>query len=300
MLGHYFSVAALNFRKSPIVALANVTVLALGLTAFVATYAVTDFWNGAERQFANSQRTYIISSRIEMKDGTVALYETPATNPFLAEHLPSYFPQIEAVSRARLLGTAAVVSSAERATRLYAKAVDPEFLEIFDLPFAAGNARTALAEPRSVVLTESAAAQLFGTADAVGRTVSLGNRVDATVTGVVQAIAEPSHMARSAMATMPFDLLASMDLRATYLGIPQEDGPGNWFGMDGTTYMLLPADGSFTPAELDAGLDVASCSRCCRSPRCSGSTLRACFSAAAARSRTCCGCSARWCSASPA
>jgi putative ABC transport system permease protein len=58
------------------------------------------------------------------------------------------------------------------------------------------------------------------------------------------------------MATLPFDLLASMDLRAAYLGVPQETGPGNWFGMDGTTYMLLPADGSLTAAEIDAGLDA--------------------------------------------
>lgn len=63
--------------------------LALGLTAFVATYAVTDFWNGAERQFANSQRAFVISSRIEMKDGTVARYETPATNRYRLPH--AYF-----------------------------------------------------------------------------------------------------------------------------------------------------------------------------------------------------------------
>ena len=41
MLRHYVSVAALTFRKSPIVVIANITVLALGLTAFVATYAAT-------------------------------------------------------------------------------------------------------------------------------------------------------------------------------------------------------------------------------------------------------------------
>jgi putative ABC transport system permease protein len=256
VLGHYLSVAAVNFRKAPLVALANITVLALGLTAFVATYAVTDFWNSAEKQFANSQRTFVISSRIEMKDGTVALYEVPATNPFLAEHLPIYFPQLEAVSRAQLLGTDAAVSAGGRAARLYAKAVDPEFLEIFDLPFVAGDTRTALAQPRSVVITESAAARLFGTANPLGQTVSLGNRVDATVTGVIQAVSEPSHMARSPMATLPFDLLASMDLRTAYLGLPQENGPGNWFGMDGTTYMLLPADGSLTLEAIDAGLDA--------------------------------------------
>ena len=73
MLGHYLAVAALAFRKSPFVALANITVLALGLTAFVATYAVTDFWNGAERQFENADRIFVIASRIEANDGSSSI-----------------------------------------------------------------------------------------------------------------------------------------------------------------------------------------------------------------------------------
>lgn len=258
MLRHYLAVAVLAFRKSPIVTIANVTVLGLGLTAFVAAYAVTAFWNGAERQFSNSQRTFIISSRIEMSDGSVALYETPATNPHIARYLLTYFPQLEAVARARRLGIGGDTSIAagERAARLFAVAVDAEFLEIFDLPFRTGDARTALAEPRSVVLTESAAERLFGADDAVGRTVSLGNRVDATVTGVIEAIAEPSHMARSATASLPFEMLASMDLHAAYSGNAPEGGVENWFGIDSATYVLLPSDRSLTPTELQTGLEA--------------------------------------------
>jgi len=256
MLGHYLSVAALTFSKSPFVALANVTVLALGLTAFVATYAVTDFWNGAERQFANSDRTFIISSRIEMTDGSVALYEMPATNPYLAGYLRTYLPRIEAVARARSLGGDTPISAGSLAARLSTVAVDAEFLEIFDLPFIAGDSRTALAAPRSVVLTESAAVRLFGADSPLGLAVSLGNRVDATVTGVVKAIAEPSHMARSAAASLPFDVLVSMDLRDLYVGVTQNGGPENWFGIDGTTYVLLPTDGSLPAAELQAGVEA--------------------------------------------
>jgi putative ABC transport system permease protein len=255
MHGHYLSVAGLNFRKAPLVALANVTVLALGLTAFVATYAVTDFWDSAEKQFANSQRTFVISSRIEMSDGTIALYEVPTTNAYLASYLPSDFPQIEAVARARQFARDAPVSAGGRAARLYAVGVDPAFLEIFDLPFVAGDARAALAQPGSVVLTEYAAERLFGAASPLGLTVTFANRVDATVTGVVKAIPEPSHMAHSTSAGLPFDVLASMDVRDAYLRETQA-GPENWFGMDGTTYILLPQDGSLTAAELRSGLEA--------------------------------------------
>jgi putative ABC transport system permease protein len=134
--------------------------------------------------------------------------------------------------------------------------VDADFLEIFDLPFTAGDSRTALAMPRSVVLTESAAQRLFGADSPLGLTVSIGNRVDATVTGVVKAIPEPSHMARSASASLSFDVLASMDVRDVYVGVPQNNGPENWFGIDGTTYVLLPADQSLTAAELRAGVET--------------------------------------------
>lgn len=258
MLGHYLSVAALTFRKSPFVALANVTVLALGLTAFVATYAVTDFWNGAERQFANSQRIFVISSRIEASDGSVVLEKTPATNPYIANYLSTYVPRIEAVARARSLGFdgEVPVSVGDRAARLFAVAADAKFLEIFDLPFIAGDSRAALAQPRSVVLTENAAERLFGQVSPLGLTVSLSNRVDATVTGVVRAISEPSHLARSTAASMKFDMLASMDLHATYWGETQDNEPENWFGIDSSTYVLLPPDGSVSAGDLQAGVET--------------------------------------------
>ena len=134
------------------------------VAAFVATYAITDFWNGAERQFENADRIFVIASRIEANDGSVVLDKVPATNPYIANYLPTYVPRIEAVARARNLGFGGEVpvSAGDRAAPLFAVAADAEFLEIFDLPFIAGDSRTALARPRSVVLTESAAERLFG------------------------------------------------------------------------------------------------------------------------------------------
>ena len=110
MLGHYLSVAALTFRKSPFVALANITVLALGLTAFVATYAVTDFWNGAERQFENSDRIFVISSRIEASDGSVVLERIPATNPYIATHLPPRMSRSRSITSRRRCATGELLS----------------------------------------------------------------------------------------------------------------------------------------------------------------------------------------------
>jgi hypothetical protein len=92
MLRHYFSVALLNFRKTPFATLANVAVLALGLAAFIVACAGTGCWSRGDRQFASSDRTFVVSSRIQLADGSVVLRETPMTNPHVAGYLA---PQAE-------------------------------------------------------------------------------------------------------------------------------------------------------------------------------------------------------------
>ena len=46
---------------------------------------------------------------------------------------------------------------------MYVVGADAAFLEIFDLPFIAGDAKNALRDPSSAVLTQDAAKRLFGT-----------------------------------------------------------------------------------------------------------------------------------------
>jgi putative ABC transport system permease protein len=255
MVRHYLSVALLNFRKAPFAALANVVVLGLGLTAFVAVYAVIGFWSRAESHFPNANRTFVITSRMQLADGTVVFREAPVTNAYVASYLRADYPEIEATARAGSFLDDVPVAAGERAIRLAAVGVDPEFLDIFDLPFVAGDTRDGLREPRSVVLTQRTAERLFGTDDPLGKTVSLANLVDATVTGVVGTIPEPSHLGASITALGHFDMLASMDLRDRYLQ-RGAGGPENWFGMDSTTYVLFPADGSLKPDELARDLDA--------------------------------------------
>jgi putative ABC transport system permease protein len=57
---------------------------------------------------------------------------------------------------------------------MYVVGADAAFLEIFDLPFIAGDAKNALRDPSSAVLTQDAAKRLFGTDNVLGRTITLG------------------------------------------------------------------------------------------------------------------------------
>ncbi len=62
---------------------------------------------------------------------------------------------------------------------------DSTFFDMFDFPLLHGDRATCLMQKGSIVLTESFARRYFGTADAVGRTVTTADNTHFRVTGVV-------------------------------------------------------------------------------------------------------------------
>ena len=72
-------------------------------------------------------------------------------------------------------------------TKLYLYGVQAggDFLKMFRYPFISGNANTALADPLSIVLTESTAKALFGNTDAINKVVRVDNRDNLKVTAVI-------------------------------------------------------------------------------------------------------------------
>jgi putative ABC transport system permease protein len=256
MLKHYLAVALRNLRASPLASTMNVVTLALGIACFVIAYAFVLFWSTAERQFANADRIAVFTMSLKLKGDQFSYEGDPRLPAIAAKYLKEDFPAIEKIARAAGIGENTMIASGERALRAPAAAADAELLELFELPFVAGDARNALRSPRSVVLKKDFAAKLFGTESALGQSVRIGNVVDATVTGVIDAIAEPSHMGRSKLATLQFDFLTSYDViealddsrRPANAPAPTE----NWTESKAVTYALLPADGSFTLAQLKA------------------------------------------------
>ena len=80
---------------------------------------------------------------------------------------------------------------------------DSSFFRIFDFQLLHGDPRTALTEPRTIVLTEDMARKYFGEEDPVGKTLRLNDRTDYMVTGVFQEIPGNSHF--------HFDVFISME-----------------------------------------------------------------------------------------
>ncbi len=70
---------------------------------------------------------------------------------------------------------------------------DPEIFEIFDFPLVLGDARTALNDDSSILISEKMRKKIFGDKNPIGELISLGEKKILKVTGVFKDIKRNSH-----------------------------------------------------------------------------------------------------------
>ncbi len=258
MFTHYLLVVLRSVGRAPLLSAINVLTLTLGLVCFLAAYGAVGFWNRAEGHFANVSRTYVVTQNITLVGDYPRREQLTESNPNVAPYLETDFPAIDAVARARIATAAELVAFDDRVASLFDVSVDPAFLEIFDLPFISGDSQHALSRPRSAVLTRDAASRLFGAEEPLGRSLLLKNSLEVTVTGVIDAIPEPSHMGGSPTAQLRFDMLTSMDVYDHFEIVARNPlapaPPVIWISGGVMTYVLLPASGSLTRTSLERQL----------------------------------------------
>jgi putative ABC transport system permease protein len=252
MFSHYFAVAMRSIRSTPLASLINLLTLAVGLVCFVTAYSFVAFWDAAEQHFPKAPDIHVLTGGLGDRGGW-APRDRARVPAVAAEFLRTDYPAVK-LARATVIDPELTVAADGRAERSFGVAVDPEFLEMFDLPFVAGDPRSALASPRSVVITRDFAARLFGPTEPIGKTVVIANALDATVTAVVGAIPEPSHLGHSTNAALPFDLLASRDVLDA-LRVRPVPPQFSWRSPDTFVYLYLPPSGNLTADALDAQLD---------------------------------------------
>lgn len=255
VLPHYLTIAARNLGRNKIDASVGILGLAFGLACFLGTHVFTTYVSSADRSFPHVDRIYAIYTSFDVRAMNLAVPLSAGASPLLADALRAEFPELEVVARSRTDARAVVGVGAEDTFRKV-RYVEPDFLEIFDLPLVAGSRRQAVARSRSALLTQRTARALFGDADAVGRTLHLRGVGDVEVAGVLGELAEPSQFGRSMTSDDPVEIFVVTQVPEDISG-PQPEGiPENlrWFLSSYVdTYVLLPERG-FTAAALNARL----------------------------------------------
>ena len=224
MLANYLKVAWRNLVRHKGYSFINIFGLAVGLGSCLMILLWVRDERSYDRFHANAPDIYrVIVQLAAPGGGSESIAVLP---PNLGPALKAEFPEIRQAARHLYVGQQIVAYGEKRFYEDNVSLVDSEFLQMFSFPLRRGAAKSALADPRSIVLTETAAARYFGPADPMGKILRLNNRRDCIVTGILADIPPQSHLT--------FDILLPF-LAAEEFGYPAQ----SWERFSDETYVLV-------------------------------------------------------------
>lgn len=191
MFRNYFKTALRNLKRNKSYAVINITGLAVGIAACLLIFLLIQYHTSFDNFHKNSDRIYRVVAATKTTDGMS--YSRHNAFP-LAEGLRIDYPQLEQVARIYMEDDRqiTVMDDNTNATQKKFKVsklffTEPDFFDIFNFPFIAGNPKTALSEPNTAVLTQQMAEQYFGDwRTAINRYIKYDNEKVCKVTGILK------------------------------------------------------------------------------------------------------------------
>jgi putative ABC transport system permease protein len=199
MLRNYITVALRNLAANRLHSLINIGGLAVGLAACLLILLYVRDELGYDRWIPNADRiaavetTFFIPGRETLQVAAAPGLVKPALeNDFSSD-----------VERAvRVYKAEAPMRTGDRQFLTKVTYVDPGYFEVFDLPMVAGQREAVLANNASILLSRSTAEKYFGDGSALGKTVTVGDKLVFTVIGVFADIPHNSHLELHAIALL--------------------------------------------------------------------------------------------------
>jgi putative ABC transport system permease protein len=193
MLRNYLKIAWRNLVKNRTFSVINMAGLAIGLSCFllIAMYVMDEL--SYDRFNKNADRIYRIQSDITFGGTALHLAVSP---DITGEILKKDYPQVEQYTRIYNSNGAKLIRKGnEYINERNVVHADSTLFDVFTLPAVAGDTKTALNEPNTVVMTSTAAKKYFGTTDVLGKTIETNDDSSTVykITAVINDIPKNSH-----------------------------------------------------------------------------------------------------------
>ncbi|MDP4260602.1 MAG: ABC transporter permease [Bacteroidota bacterium] len=190
MFRNYLKAAFRSLRKSKGFTALNIIGLAAGLgVCLLIVLYVTDELS-YDRYNTNADRIYRIDEDIYLNN---TQYDATTTSKFMGPALVASYPKIQQMVRFRNPHDELVRKGNDHILEHHFIFADSTIFKVFTLPMIAGDPNTALNNPHSIVIDESAARRYFNSTDVVGRTLEVGNdNSPLKITGVIRDMPEQS------------------------------------------------------------------------------------------------------------
>jgi putative ABC transport system permease protein len=180
MIRNYFKITWRNLTRNKTTSFINIGGLAIGMAVsfMLLLYVYNEF--SFDRFNVNKDNLYQV---LRNQPNNGELRTRPFTPDPLAKTLKQNFPEVANVARATEASDV-LVRYKDKALKLNTITTDPELLDMFTFSFIAGD-QSALAEPSSIVLTQSSAKAIFGDDNPIGKVVQYGNQFPLKVSAVI-------------------------------------------------------------------------------------------------------------------
>lgn len=234
MIRNYFITAIRNLSRHRFFSFINIFGLSIGLTICMGIIMLVADQMTYDLHNSNRDRIYRVVSRPINADGFGSSMDFATSPPPIGPELTSAYTGVEKAGRLkRGFGNAWIEFDQDINIPISGFYADPEILDILDYKLELGDARTALSEPFSVVITQKAAKKLFTIDNPLGQTIRVGELGLFTITGVLEETDNKSHVV--------FEALASMSTVQSLLAANKLYGrQDNWHDYYQTwTYLLL-------------------------------------------------------------
>jgi len=213
MFANMLKIMLRNLRKYKAFSSINIMGLAIGMACCLLILMFVADELSYDRYNIRGDRIYRFNSHSTIGGTTRRFAASPAA---LAPAVKETIPEVLAYARVFQLGRAQFVYEGRNIDIPDFYGADEDFFNIFSHEFLAGDPAESLKRPRSLVITEDAANQIFGTSGALGKVITIvqgPQRADFAITGVIRNVPRNSHFR--------FNILLST---ATFRVPPPADG----------------------------------------------------------------------------
>ncbi|QNK63187.1 ABC transporter permease [Pedobacter sp. PAMC26386] len=219
-------IALRNLWRNKTSSLLNICGLAIGLASCLLLLLYVSYEWGYDKQGKDSANVYqvLVNSTGINGENQGTGRQTPG---ILGPVMKQNYAGISAMIRTGE-PEAQLIANGTKGFKRQGRYADADILKIFEYNFISGDPKTALSSPGNVIVTESTARALFGTADVLNKSVRFDNKYNLKVTGVIKDL--PGNTSFGFDYLMPWTLFESI---SSWVKLP------NWTNNSWTTLVKL-------------------------------------------------------------
>jgi putative ABC transport system permease protein len=231
MIKSYLKIAFRSLAKNKTFSFINIFGLAIGITScmLIAVFVFTELnYDKYPKDAANIYRVGLNAT------GNADIVSYPLVDIAVGPGIKKTYPEVLDYTRILNKGESFVRYGDKQFKEAGLSFADANFLRLFSIPIIEGDAKQALEQPNSIVVSRAFAKKYFGAEPALGKLLTIGSDIY-KVSGVIEKVPDNSHF--------HFDAFMSM---AT---IHPEAQQQTWSNIGYYTYLLL--DKTADPKKLE-------------------------------------------------